>query len=103
MTLRDKFRDFVIPQNQTFDANDYQGIFHFRFWKFGKWYDVVIDDYLPVKKNKGTLVFCRNRKEKNEFWSCLAEKAYAKFVGCYEWLIKGYPHGNNFHQIKSFF
>lgn len=53
------------------------GIFHFRFWTYGQWYDVVIDDQLPFHAD-GRLVFCRNKKDKNEMWSPLLEKAYAK-------------------------
>lgn len=54
------------------------GIFHFRFWLFGEWNDVVIDDRLPWYKD--TLVFCQNRKDPDEFWAPLLEKAYAKYI-----------------------
>jgi hypothetical protein len=54
-----------------------KGIFHFRFWVYGQWYDVVIDDQLPFHSD-GRLVFCRNKKDKNEMWAPLLEKAYAK-------------------------
>ena len=54
------------------------GIFRFNFWWYGRWTEVIIDDYLPTDGTN--LIYCSNWEEKDEFWGALLEKAYAKLV-----------------------
>ncbi|XP_068088880.1 calpain-13-like isoform X3 [Hyperolius riggenbachi] len=86
LTLHRKFLENVIPKDQEF-THKYAGIFHFRFWQYGEWVDVVVDDRLPILNGKYLSVQPRSS---NEFWPSLLEKAYAKLRGSYQNLHWGF-------------
>ncbi|XP_056914967.1 calpain-1 catalytic subunit-like isoform X2 [Takifugu flavidus] len=87
LTFQRPILEQVVPLDQSFDE-EYCGLFHFRFWRFGKWIDVVIDDKLPTIN--GRLLFVQS-KTPNEFWPALLEKAYAKVCGSYSDMNAGSP------------
>lgn len=63
----------------------------FRFYKMGEEKLVTVDDRLVVSHSQQSeLVFCRS-DDRNELWSALIEKAYAKLHGSFHALDGGFP------------
>ena len=63
------------------------GVFTCRFYVEGSWVDVITDTNIPCLRDPNTGEFSPaygHSPNQGEMWVCLAEKAYAKAVGCYE-------------------
>ena len=65
----------MVPPDQPLSGHGYRGCVRFRFWRFGSWVDVYIDDRRPTKNG---VLFNAKCLDPNEFWVALLEKAYAK-------------------------
>ena len=69
LTMHKKLFEQVVPQDQTF-REGYAGIFHFKFWRFGVWTEVVVDDLLPTKD--GRLIYVKSR-DAIQYTICLSQ------------------------------
>jgi hypothetical protein len=47
LSLRPELVYRVALPAQSF-THEYAGIFRFRFWRYGKWVEVIVDDFIPV-------------------------------------------------------
>ena len=76
----------LVPGQSLSPSQGYTGAFLARFWLYGAWVEVVVDDLLPC--TAGRLAFIHSDSD-SEFWSALLEKAYAKLHGSYPALRGG--------------
>ncbi|ESO97736.1 hypothetical protein LOTGIDRAFT_104198, partial [Lottia gigantea] len=86
VSQQERFMKKILPKDQPLCGRGYHGVVCFRFWRFGEWVEVYIDDRLPTVDRKLIYAHCT---EPNEFWVALIEKAYAKLRGCYQALEGG--------------
>lgn len=49
--------------------------YRFRFWQWGHWIEVRVDDRLPTRGDRPIYMHCA---QPDVFWAALLEKAYAK-------------------------
>ncbi|XP_063421060.1 calpain-A-like isoform X2 [Mytilus trossulus] len=79
----------VIPSDAyKIGSDNYDGICHCRFWRFGFWHDTYIDDFLPITDE--TKIFgAHSATDPNEMWVGLLEKAFAKLYGSYDEITEG--------------
>ncbi|CAE7725602.1 unnamed protein product, partial [Symbiodinium pilosum] len=83
--LRSLFKQTTLAEDGRYDVRLYDPLAE-------EWVVVTIDDRLPFSKRPGrygNLCFAKPTKE-NEFWTCLLEKAVAKFVKSYHRLDGGF-------------
>ena len=67
-----------------------EGKLVFRFYRFNKFEDVIIDDQLPLVEHKMA-------DDSRDWWVPLVEKAYAKFYDSYRNIDGGYPRVSSFN------
>ena len=56
--------------------------FRFNFFRMGEWFQIVVDDKLPLERGSTTSL-------SGEWWVPLIEKAYATFNGSYDNIVGG--------------
>jgi len=69
----------ILPDDSyRIGTDEYDGVFHCRFWRLGRWYDVYVDDYLPVCVDT-RLPWGARSVDPDEMWVALIEKAFARY------------------------
>ncbi|KAI8439043.1 hypothetical protein MSG28_012915 [Choristoneura fumiferana] len=81
---------------QAFGPAGYTGAFRFRFWVFGTWREVAVDDRLPCRACAGAGRAPRllaSAARAHDYLLPLLEKAYAKLYGSYAAMRAGGEEG----------
>lgn len=68
--------------------NEY-GIYMARFYVEGILVEIVVDDYVPISKDKKP--YYAKPSSDNEIWAMILEKCWAKLFKSYERIEGGYP------------
>ncbi|KAK3108071.1 hypothetical protein FSP39_000672 [Pinctada imbricata] len=78
------------------DSLTYDGVVCVKFWRFGRWEKVYIDDRIPLANANGAriLSYCHGR---NELWMTFIEKAWIKFWGGISNIEYGTFHDGHLH------
>jgi hypothetical protein len=97
MSALAEFPDRVRALFKTQSVNP-AGIYEIEFCIGGRQTSVIIDDWIPVKKD-GQPAFC-NTKE-NELWTIFLEKAFAKLHANYD-VMAGGKSGMALHMLTGF-
>jgi len=77
---------------EIFCNTDYanRGLYGLKFYKNGKWRQVIIDDRLPYQSQNATTPLFAHSNDTDEFWVSLIEKAYAKMHMSYSAINGGF-------------
>lgn len=87
LTIIDKKNNKAKKKKRIINNSIFNFYVHrFRFWQWGRWVEIRVDDRLPTKGDRPAYMHCA---QPDIFWSALLEKAYAKLYGGYYFLKNG--------------
>uniref|UniRef100_A0A1I8HQD7 Calpain catalytic domain-containing protein n=1 Tax=Macrostomum lignano TaxID=282301 RepID=A0A1I8HQD7_9PLAT len=84
LSLHPQLLHQVVPPDQDFDSSDYCGLFHFRFWQYGDWVNVIVDDSYAPRQVPCPRVLFHTILEANKR-SCLMNCSVVKTKNLSDW------------------